>query len=83
MSALALAVDAVVQAEDTKDVLFKLASEIAGELNFKLCDIGGRCRVDLEFRHVGALLQRWIGNLTLLVGNLSPHTSIVDPWGRD
>lgn len=39
VSALALAVNAVVEAEDTKDVLFQLTSEVPGELHFKLCDI--------------------------------------------
>jgi hypothetical protein len=79
VSALALAIDTVVQAEDTKNVLVKFAREVSGELHFKLCDIGSGSCVDLEFRHVGALLHPWTGNLTLPVRNLSPHRSIVDP----
>jgi hypothetical protein len=57
VSALALAIDAVVQAKDAKDVLFEFARKVPGELDFKLCDIGSRGCVDLEIRHVGALLH--------------------------
>ena len=40
VAALALAVDAVVQAEDPEDVLVELAGQVAGELLLELLDVG-------------------------------------------
>ena len=40
VAALALAVDAVVEAEDPEDVLVDLAGEVAAELHLELLDVG-------------------------------------------
>ncbi len=53
VAALALAVDAVVEAEDAKGVLLELTAEVAGELHLELVDVGGHRRVDLDLDHVG------------------------------
>jgi hypothetical protein len=71
MAALALAIDAVVQAEDTKDVFVKLAGKIPGELHLKFGDVSGRRSINFEIRHVGAFLCSWVRNLTRSVRNLA------------
>ena len=43
VAALALAVDAVVQAEDPEDVLVEVAGEVARELRLELLDVGAGC----------------------------------------
>ena len=48
VAALALAVDAVVQAEDPEDVLLEVAGEVAGELRLELGDVGELGGVDLS-----------------------------------
>ena len=51
VAALALAVDAVVQAEDPEDVVVELAGEVARQLPFELVDVGGGAGVDDEIGH--------------------------------
>jgi hypothetical protein len=49
--ALALAVDAVVQAEDAERVLFDLAGQVLGEDLLELLGVGELCGVDLSLTH--------------------------------
>ena len=46
VAALALAVDAVVQAEDPEDVILELAGEVLGEHALELLDVGKRGLID-------------------------------------
>ena len=48
VAALALAVDAVVQAEDPEDVLLEVAGEVATELHLELGDVGQLGSIDLS-----------------------------------
>ena len=80
MAALTLAINAVVQAEDAKDVVFKFTSEVASELNFKFCDVGSGLGIDCEFRHLGSL-GPGDGNLTRRVMNLPSPRSNCRPIG--
>ena len=50
-AALALAVDAVVQAEDAEDVLGQIAGQVALELALELGDVGRGLGVDLSLQH--------------------------------
>ena len=56
VAALALPVDAVVEAEDPEDVLLELAAEVALELDLELLDIGADRRIDLSLLQHGASL---------------------------
>ena len=51
VAALALPVDAVVQAEDAEHVLVELAGQVAGQLALELLDVGCSRRVDLHLHH--------------------------------
>jgi hypothetical protein len=51
VAALALAVDAVVQAEDSEDVVVELPREVARQLLLELGDVGGCPGVDGEVGH--------------------------------
>ena len=51
-AALALAVDAVVQAEDTEHVLIEVAGDVALELQLELVDVPCLFGIDLDDRHV-------------------------------
>ena len=53
MAALALAVDAVVQPEDTEHVVVELAGQVAAELRLELRDVGQLSRIDLTLQHGG------------------------------
>ncbi len=56
--ALALAVDAVVQAEHPEDVLGEVAGQVAGQLLLELGDVGGGLDVDLSLQHGRASVGR-------------------------
>jgi hypothetical protein len=51
VAALALAVDAVVQAEDAEHVLLDVAGQIPGEHPLELLDVGQLSWVDLTLEH--------------------------------
>ena len=64
VAALALAVDAVVQAEDPEGVLLEVAGEVPGELLLELLDVGTDLGVDLTLQHGWrrGILSRRINN---------------------
>ena len=51
VAALALAVDAVVEAEDAEDVLVEVAGEVPAELRLELVDVGQLGGIDLSRQH--------------------------------
>jgi hypothetical protein len=58
VTALALAVDAVVEAEDAEGLLLHLAAEVTGEHDLELLDVGCGRGVDLTLEHGPAPLDR-------------------------
>jgi len=56
--ALALAVDAVVQAEDAEGVLLDLTGQVAGEYGLELVGVGELGGLDLALNHLGSVLRR-------------------------
>ncbi|CAB4812004.1 unannotated protein [freshwater metagenome] len=69
MAALALTINAIVQAEHAKDVVGEIAFEVASELNFKFGNVGSGVGIDCELRHLGSL-GPGEGNLTRRVRNV-------------
>ena len=71
VAALALAVDAVVQAEDPEGVLLEVAGEVAGELLLELLDVGTDLGVDLTLQHGASV----VGNPDSVGSTMIPNPS--------
>ena len=81
MSALALAVDAIVETEHAENVVVELPRQITGELHLEFGDVGGGLGIYFELGH-GGLLSQGTGNLTRQVRNLPAQKANVDPMSQ-
>ena len=79
VAALALAVDAVVQAEDAEDVLLDLAGEVLGEDRLELLGVGELCGIDLALTHVCCSDARRSNPERILTTELNRQSS----WSSD